>query len=371
MNYTTKKKPKESTTIGDIGSSLTTPQLLEKIHDCFIDCTLQKINELIGEMEQINRKLTYITVLKALRCIKMNRLEQAHEYLMVFVKEKTPFDPIILECMAIFNSTIGRRDCALRQYTKLLSYSDKMGHKVNIMYNIAVCKKENGFCDFALDIFERLLSIPDGYKELPKIYVQIYHIYLIRRDYTALSRMFDMFVFPVKNVFMNRIYAELLYKTGRIQELLIFEESCSFDPYICYLIIRMALLGDVEDVNMDDRFRKVLQFTEDHYVPLNTYGNHLLRMGVTIEAKRCYEICLEGNSKYAPSLYNLEHINKQISDVEEGNLDRFTLSFSPRDIEPRVWQCGFFKTGSVSPVNSNSLDHQLYETCDILDMSDE
>lgn len=343
-------------------------EIFKNVKECFKSTSAKGIAQMAIQMEESNRTHPYVSVLKALYNFKAGNFLDAHAHLLFYMREHKKMDLFALEAMAMWNLTVGRTELALDQYIRLLKfYSRDMTKKVEIMFNIAICKKDLGFYDFALEILERMLALPDGYKMLPRIYIQTFHVYLLKENTSHLKKLLKMFKFPGNNSFMNRLYAEVLFLEGSYDDLIELVNTTKYDSYLYYLAVRA---GDFTEVAQEYYFEELLYYAENNYYMLNTYANYLMRKGFYPTAAQYYEMSLRLNPEYGPALKNYEYIQK-ISKVENGIrvFQPTEKVFVPVDIKPGVGKMGFFNTFVELNGFTCIVDKHAIEAMDTLNIS--
>ncbi|OQS55816.1 hypothetical protein EHP00_358 [Ecytonucleospora hepatopenaei] len=340
-----------------------------RVSNCFTTNNYQEIATTATKLEEINKEHPYVLVLNALYNIKVGKFCDAHSFLIRYVKEHKKLDVFVLECMALWNYSVGRYEIAIKQYVKLLNFYNKnYAKKVQILFNISLCKKELGFYDFALEILERLLALPNGYMMLPRIYIQTFHIYLLKKNYAHVKNLLKIFKFPVNNPFLNRIYAQFLYGYKCYEDLIELVNASSYDTYLYYLAIRT---GDFINLHQEYYFEEILSFSENNFYILNTYGNFIMKKGFVPTALQYYDMALSLNPEYRPAYKNREFITKHSKKLQNGKItyDSNILElFVPNDVEPEVCKFGFFNVNITSNNFASLPNYKFLETSDILDL---
>ena len=338
---------------------------------CFRTNDLHVISESIVELENFNKKHPYVLILNAQFNTKQGHFQNAHGFLKRYLREFKKFDIFACEAMALWNYCVGRLTTAEKQYVSLLDfYPEDEYKKVELMFNIAVCKKELGFYDFALEILTSLLGISEGFKILPKIYIQTYHICLLRRNFTELKNYLKMFTFPCKNPFLNRIYAEMLFLEESYDALFDLVNESDFDTYLCYLAIRACLVYRGENTELENYFEDLLYYAEENYFFLTTYGNFLLKRGYLASAAQYYRLALEKNPNYEYAKSNLQFIESfgVIEDASNLYLDDKIKNYVPVDILPEVCNFGFFNVNVNLQGFACLLDQDFMNRAEIIDI---
>ncbi|ORD93648.1 hypothetical protein ECANGB1_1846 [Enterospora canceri] len=336
------------------------------MQNCFLNTSVLEIESTISVLERHTTHQIHILILKALVAIKRGSLKRAYEILHKCMRECRQYNAFALECMAMWNGAVGRHEDALRQYVRLLESSKHSVHKVEYLIKIAISKKNLGFYSTAMEIFERILAIPEGYARVPVIYTQIYHIYLLRGDLNNLSSFLSHYKFAVKSRFLNRIYGEMLYRQDKKNDLFQLVESTKYDTYLHYLQARMAMRGFCCP---EQYFERILKHSNDNYVILNTYGNYLYNKGRMSEALVYYTQSYGLNPTYGPVKYNLSLLKKlETTNPEAKEFFKSPGSFEPMDMDPFVEKCGFFNMDVELDSQASLLNESFVEMCDILDL---
>lgn len=268
---------------------------------------MSRIDKILKNITNVDPNSNVINIICGALALVNGKATESYNLLLKYAQNSTAVDLWALNIMGMWNQFAGEHRLALSQFGKVMEGQFSNKFLISVMINAAKIKKRLGFLDRALDYFERLLCVPEGFRMCPIIKLEIIHIYILKEEYDlAMSEIENYSVNINNNCFIKRLRVYMHYLQNNYKEVLKYKKEDELDPYISYITARIGL-ENPKLFNIDVPFyldEAIRAAKENKYVH-NTYGNYYYSIHRFSDAAEHYNNALALDPKFEPATDNL------------------------------------------------------------------
>ncbi|KAI4293295.1 hypothetical protein PAPHI01_2569 [Pancytospora philotis] len=313
----------------------------------FIRRNFVKIEQIIASVMQIDSGSPVLQIIHADMAVYRGEMERARRHLAQYIGSVPAVDPYAAQLIAFWNYSCGFGALAAAQYARALPGLVEHPVAARALLAVVAVKKRARFLDAALRSFSRLLAVPEGFKLYPCIQFHIIHIYIMKNDIDAALNAISFISMYFNSPFIRRLTAYANYKLKNYKCFLSTRCDASLDPYVAYLIARVALAEALPDIDVSGLLGLAIKASPDSAGLHNTLGNHWLGAGNYKEARACYERALACDSRFQCARKNMLLVERLAAERASGSESSEPFVLAPAETEPDVEETGFFNIWSM------------------------
>lgn len=319
--------------------------MYEEFKKCFEQRNFVQIDRIIKNIINVDSESNILNSIYGQISLFRGDGNAAYRYLLKYAQNHNSVDIWALRAMSLWNLFSGNYSLALKQFSEVLSGKLPTMSLIFIMINAAKTKKMLGFYDRAFSYLERLQTIPDGYKMILLIKLEIIHIYILKKDYNSALNEIDIYLQLGSNCYVRRLKVYILYLQKKYMNILSLIDEQATDPYITYIIARVGMDNqDFTNIDVVYYFEEAIRISRGNKYIHNTFGNYYSSINKFSEAAEQYNyaLCIDPDFFAAKSnlnAFNRININKSVVDSEDINISGIL-----EDVDPDVEELGFLDT---------------------------
>lgn len=254
-----------------------------------------------------------------------------------------------LKVIAMWNDAMGFYKVGYTQHVRRLKYPIDKEAKVWTLFHAITNKKRMSFLDSARAYYERIMALPDGYKLLRCIKLQMIHLHVLKKDYSSAADIIKNYVRFRSCIYIRRMVAYINYNEKNYVDIMKSSPECAADPYISYIIARTCLDnmsgGSISGVDVSYYFDEAIKKGGPNAFFHNTYGNYFYKIRRYADAAEQYKNALSVNPNFVPAIENMKKISKFYHSSTDNtyvanSINSETTNLS--DSDPDVEEMGFF-----------------------------
>lgn len=342
-------------------------QYIQNMYDDFKRCIESKnsdrADKIIKNIANVDPDSNILNLLEGALYFLHGDGVNAHKFLLRYAKNARTIDVWALNYMAMWNLITGHCKLAYKQFTKVMQgcsdtrFADTSFVETktvdakfifSVLINAAKAKKKMGFYDRALEYLERISRLPDGYRMILVVKLEIIHIYILKQQYDKALEEIEIYSKESENLFLKRLKVLVLYLKKSFKEMSKFKRDEERDPYILYVLAR-AGLENPKFFNIDVSYclDEAIKNTHNNEYFYNTYGNYYYMSNRFSDAAEQYNNALSLNPMFEPALSNLKLFVKASSRAQEDiyiTRPEESNRFSIHDVCPDIEKLGFLDT---------------------------
>lgn len=354
----------ESNMHSEISLSASVRQYINGMYDefkkCFEQRNFTRIEKIIKNITNVDPESNVLNSIYGQLCLFRGQGAESYNYLFKYAQNSASVDLWALNAMAMWNQFSGEYSLALQQFSRVLKGPFSSKFLVSVLINAAKTKKRLGFLDRALEYFERLQCVPEGFKMTLVIKLETIHIYILKKSYDTALREIDAYIKFSNNCFIRRLRVYILYLQKNHKEVLKYRKDEESDPYVSYILARVGLENPrAFNVDISYCLDEAIKGAKDNKYIYNTYGNYYYSINRFSDAAEQYNNALSIDPKFQPAISNLELFVKASSKPnqaiyvtkEEGRSDCL-LS----DVSPDIEELNFLDTWKLMGYSSFKID---------------
>lgn len=335
--------------------------MYEEYKKCFELKNFERIEKIIKNITNVDPGSNILNIIEGSLSLYRGEGSSAYKLLFEFTKNSDSIDLWALNFIAMWNMITGQHKEALGQFAQILQGPFGSRFLIGVMICTAKTKKMLGFFDKSLEYFKRLLRIPEGFKMILLIKLEIIHIYILKKQYETALYEIEKYLKDSDNFFIRRLKIYIYYLKKNYKEILKFKREDEKDPYILYILARVGL-ENPEYSNIDVSFcldEAIKNAKENKYI-YNTYGNFYYSKNRFSDAAEQYNNALLLDPFFEPALSNLKLFVKAGSKSDQhiyftkaDKISNETLS----DVNPDVEKLGFLDTWKLLGYSTFRMDY--------------
>lgn len=185
--------------------------MYEEFKKCFEIKNFSRIEIIIKNIGNVDPESNILNSIYGHLCLFKGQGLESYKYLFLYSRNCKSTDLWAISTMALFNHFAGEDELAIQQFTKVLSGS--LPTKCLIFYLICAIKskKRLGFFDSAYGYLERLQAVPDGFKMILLIKLEMIHILILKNMYEKAHEEIAKYMEFSRNDYIKRLFVYLLY----------------------------------------------------------------------------------------------------------------------------------------------------------------
>ncbi|KAM0679680.1 hypothetical protein GINT2_002088 [Glugoides intestinalis] len=334
--------------------------MYEEFKKCFELRNFSKIDKIIKNIANVDPASNILNLIYGTLSLFKGQGVDSYNYLFKYAQNSQEVDLWATSMMAIWNLMARENTLALQQFGKIVEGQFSTRFLIFILISAAKTKKRLGFLDKALEYFQRLLAVPEGFNMLPMIKLEIIHIYILKKQYELALEEIEVYSSFGTNSFIKRLRVYILYLNRNFKEILKHKRDNDIDPYIAYIIARIGLENpSMYNVDVPYFLDEAIKNAKENEYIYNTYGNFYYSTHRFSDAAEQYNSALSLDPKFAPAINNLalfvkasSKSNQAIYVTKSNSSDDFVLS----DVNPDVEAVGFLDTWKMLGFSSFRVD---------------
>jgi tetratricopeptide (TPR) repeat protein len=323
---------------------------------------IRRIEKIIRNIESVDPQANVLNLIHGTVCLYHGDGIKAYSYLMKFSKNSKMINHLALYSMGMWNMLSGNYKLANEQFGHSLNNQFSVKFVIPILICMAKTKKRLGFYDKSLRFFERILRIPEGFKLILLVKLEIIHIYILKEEYEKALFEIDQYMRESDNFFIRRLKAYVFYLQKRFTEFLSIKIDTESDPFVLYLVARAGMEG-LKIGNNDISFLldRICEITKNNKYVFNTYGNFYYNTQRFSDAAEMYNRALNIDPSFEPALTNVKLFLKTNSKTNFTIYTAKSNSSPVIDTFPEIEEIGFFDTWNMLGFPSLHVDHHFIE----------
>lgn len=335
--------------------------MYDEFKRCYDQKNIARIDKIVKNITNVDPDSNILNIIEGTLFLHHGDGANAYKYLFQFAKNSKSIDLWALNVMAMWNMITGQHKLAYKQFSNVIEGPFSNKFTVSVLINAAKTKKKLGFLDKSLEYFTRLLRIPDGYKMLLVINLEIIHIYILKKQYDLAMQEIEKYLRECDNFFIKRLKVYIYYLKGNLKEILRYKREDEKDPYIMYIIARIGL-ENPKMFNIDVAYclDEAIKSVKNNEYIYNTYGNFYYSTQRFSDAAEQYNNALSLDPMFEPALSNLKLFIKanskpheEIYITRQDSGHRKTLA----DVNPDVEELGFLDTWKILGYSTFRVDY--------------
>lgn len=309
---------------------------------CFESRNMGRVFAIIKTIEESKSDSPLLNLMRGEIYLYVGDGDRSYEELQYYINNATIIDSYGMAVIALWNQAAGHSSESLSQHCESLRDNIDPRRCVRTLLNAVHNKKRMRFLDGALEYYKRILALPEGYAMIPYILLEMIHLHILKKNFAEARSEIASYERHGSNTFLSRLSASVNYFTGEFDSILKKSHDTPSDPFISYLIGRIALEKGIQEIDSEHFLTKAAKKSKDNPHVYATRGNCLFLNGNPSAALDDYERAL----KIDP---NLEYIKKNRQIVEQAMEKGYkatskNIMSQISDIEPDVEALGFFYT---------------------------
>lgn len=269
-----------------------------------------RIEKVIVEFETRFPESPILNAIKGEQFLYHGNSEKSHHCLSNYLMQAKQLDPYVLGVIAMWNDAAGFCREAFTQFVERLRFTRDPGSTAWYLFHAITNKKRCKFLDTALQYYERLISVPEGYRLLRCVKIEMAHIYLLKKNYSAASSILSQCSKFRPCIFTVRLEVYIHYTEHNYSEIMKHKGDTPMDPYIAYIIGRVGMENPETEYDIPYFFNEAIKYGGNLAHVHNSYGNYYYKLGRYSDATEQYENALRLDSNFQPSRENLALIAK-------------------------------------------------------------
>ncbi len=312
---------------------------------------LSSIANIISSLESLDPESPYLDIINGEQYLYHGNYDKSFFYLNKYLSENAEVDPYALLVIATWNETAGFYKIAFSQFTKLCEIITDEKMLAWVLFCAITNKKRCKFLNKAASYYERLICIPEGYKLLRLIRIEMTHLYILKGNFEAAMQMINEDKNVRQCIFLKRLKVYIDYIERNYDEVFKYKNEKPLDPYISYIIGRIGLDNPEYDYDIRYYFEKLIKQGENSAFVYNSYGNYYVKVNKLLEALEQYNNALTVDANFKPAMENMNLLKK--SGVKENLLLQEykalckEVSFEPVESNPDVEDMGYLNINSL------------------------
>lgn len=348
--YTEKEKI-ENLHLNDAVASSSVKQYIYNLYEEFMKSfeqrSFDKIETIIKNITNVDPEANILNSIYGQICLFRGDGDEAYKYLLKYSENSQKVDLFALSSMALWNMFSGHYSLALKQFSYVLSGTFSTKFLIFIMINVAKAKKRLGFYDRSLDYLQRLQCVPEGYKMIMLIRLEIIHLYILKNDFNSAFEEIENYMQSDCNRYIKRLKVYLLYQQKNYKGILKFINDNNNDPYIYYIIARIGMENSsLINIDVIHYLEEAITITKGNKYIYNTFGNYFSSIKRFSEAAEQYNCALSIDPNFKPAKENL-YIFDRAKNIDDSlfNTEKFkNMTNMFVEVVPDVEELGFFDT---------------------------
>lgn len=309
--------------------------LYSEYKQCFESRNMGRVFSIIQAMEETKADSPLLHLMRGEVYLYAGDGDRSFDELLNYVINAHSVDSYAMSVIALWNQAAGHAYEALTQHCEALDGAIEPRQRVWILLNAIRNKKRMRFLDTSMEYYRRLMALPEGYALMPYLLLEVIHLHILKKNYDEARNEIMWYSQHGLNVFLLRLTVYLDYSCENYEEILSRRDEPSLDPYVAYIIGRIAAEQSMSDIDPEIFFAKAFRRGKDNPFIYVTLGNYFYKRNDLQAAIDNYDKAL----KIDP---NIKHalVNKEIAEAMKDSPVKIEVS----DIVPDVEILGFFYT---------------------------
>lgn len=319
-------------------------ELYSEYRNCFKARNFQRIEKIIISITGIQPDSPVLSLIQGEALLYKGLCSKSRLSLQRFINRTREFDTYALNLIAMWNEAAGFHKIALLQYVECMRYATDAEACARLVFNATNSKKRLRFLDTSLSYYQRLLAIPDGFRLLPCIKIEMIHLHILKKNFSAAMREIEIYLRYGRCCFIDRLQAYVNYVQREFNEVLRHKNDGTVDPYIAYLIARIGLENPATDIDVAYYFDEAIKCAGGNAYIYNSYGNYYYSVRRYSDAAEQYSNALSADPRFQPAIDNMDLMMRANSAFPESiyvaNTDGST-NVALKENDPDVEEMGF------------------------------